>query len=127
MDKKTILIVEDELAEIQALSDKFSREGFAVLKTTNGEEGLITALKEHPDLILVDVLMPVMDGTAMIKELRKDTWGKRVPVIVLTNVEGDCKSMKEIVKEQKCRCYLIKSSWKIDDIVARAKKELGMA
>ena len=127
MKTETILIVEDEPSEMQALSDKFSLEGFSVIKAANGEEGLTTALEKHPDLILVDLIMPVMDGATMIKELRKDTWGKRVPVIVLTNVETDCKSMKEMVKERNCRCYLIKSSWKISDIVARAKKELGMA
>lgn len=126
MNKKTILIVEDEPAEMRALDDKLSREGFNIIRATNGKEGLETALEKHPDMILADVLMPVMDGFAMIKELRKDAWGKNAPVMILTNAKASCKKRREIASDRKCLCYLIKSGSRIQDIVERVKKELGV-
>lgn len=71
----TILIVEDDVPELNALRDKFTHEGFSILEAKNGEEGLATALREHPDLILLDIIMPVMDGMTMLVNLRKDPWG----------------------------------------------------
>ena len=87
MDKKKrsdirILIVEDEDSMLSALADKIRQAGFAEsLIARNGEEGLSLALSEHPDLLLVDILMPKMDGMTMIKQLRKDAWGKEVKII----------------------------------------------
>ena len=85
---KKILIIEDERPLLDALKKKLLLEGFSVLEATNGEVGLSKAVTEHPDLILLDILMPKMNGMAMIKKLRNDLWGANVPVIVLTNVES---------------------------------------
>lgn len=59
------------------------KEEFHALGAKDGEEGLELALKEKPDLILLDVIMPKMDGMTMMKKLRKDNWGKKVPIILL--------------------------------------------
>ncbi len=72
---KKILVVEDDVPELNALRDKFTREGFSILTAKNGEEGLAIALREHPDLILLDIIMPVMDGITMLVKLREDSWG----------------------------------------------------
>ncbi len=124
MQSKKILIVEDEQDLRQELVDKFTREGFVALRAKNGEEGLKIALVEHPDLILLDVVMPVMDGITMAKKLRQDKWGHNVPVIMLTNlsdVEKVSKAMESGIFE-----YLVKSDWKIQDVVKKVKEKLGL-
>ena len=123
---KKILIIEDELPMLKALSDKFGLEGFSVLEARNGEEGLDVALKTKPDLILLDLFMPVMDGKEMMEKLRRDEWGKNVPIIILTNLNPDDKTLNEIL-ESGPAYYFIKSKWRLEDLVARAKKELGIA
>lgn len=119
-----ILIVEDETSLRGALRDKLCLEGFTVLEAKNGQEGLAVALREHPDLILLDIIMPVMDGMTMLYELRKDPWGKDVKIILLTNLseaERVAESLRQGVYD-----YLVKSDWKLEDIVKKVKVKLGM-
>jgi len=123
MENKKILIIEDELPMLKALSDKFTREGFSVLEAQNGEEGLDVAIKTHPDLILLDLFMPIMDGKDMMKKLRNDSWGKNVPIIILTNLNPDDKTLNEIL-ESGPSYYFIKSKWKLEDLVRKVKEEL---
>lgn len=121
---KKILIVEDELSLRNALRDKLSREDFAVLEARNGEEGLAVALREHPDLILLDIIMPVMDGMTMMKKLRQEKeWGKNVPIILLTNLGSDDKTLKDVT-EDKPSYYLVKSNWTLRDVVEKIKELL---
>ncbi len=120
----TILIVEDEVSMLTALRDKFSREGFVVLQAKDGQEGLDSALTNHPDLILLDIIMPIMDGMTMLDKLRQDPWGKSVPVILLTNlseVDEVAASLRQGVYD-----YLVKSDWKLADIVNKVKHKLGV-
>ncbi len=126
MTKKsqTILIVEDEKPLIRALCDKFRHEGFNVLEARNGAEGLEVALREHPDLILLDIIMPVMDGVSMFKKLREDEWGKSVPVIMLTNLIYNEKIAEAIM--QGSHEYLVKSDFKLEDVVAKVRERLAM-
>src|SRR3989338_654249 len=86
---KKVLIVEDDPSMLLILSKTLAKEGFDVLKAENGQIGLNTALREHPDLIFLDVLMPVMDGMTTMKKLREDAWGATVPIVLLTNVNPD--------------------------------------
>ncbi|MDD3487510.1 MAG: response regulator [Candidatus Moranbacteria bacterium] len=122
--KKTILIVEDELPMLKALADKFTLEGFEILEARDGAEGLKTATEKKPDLIILDIFMPVMDGKAMLEKLRADEWGKTVPVIILTNLNPDDKTLDELMKNGPSY-YFIKSKWKLEELVAKVKKELG--
>jgi len=122
--KKTILIIEDELPMLKALSDKFSREGFEILEAKDGEEGLKAALEKKPDLIILDIFMPVMDGKMMLEKLRVDEWGKTVPVIILTNLNPDDKTLDELMKSGPSY-YFVKSKWKLEELVEKVKKELG--
>ena len=84
--KKSILIVEDELSLQKVLTEKLSHEGYLIIQASNGQEGLDSALREKPDLILLDILMPVMDGSAMLEKLRADEWGKKAKVIIIINL-----------------------------------------
>lgn len=120
---KKILIVEDEPGLLNALVDKFTHEGFVVLSAKDGQEGLEVALPEHPDLILLDIIMPVMDGMTMLRDLRKDPWGKNVPVILLTNLSEAEKVAESL--SQGVYYYLVKSDWKLEDIVKKVKEKLG--
>ena len=122
--KKTILIIEDELPMLKALSDKFSREGFETLEAKDGEEGLAIAISKKPDLIILDIFMPVMDGKIMFEKLRTDEWGKTVPVIILTNLNPDDKTLDALMKSGPSY-YFIKSKWKLEELVEKVKKELG--
>jgi DNA-binding response OmpR family regulator len=120
-DKK-ILIIEDEKALSQALFDKLERDGFIVIRACNGKIGLEMALEEKPDLILLDIVMPVMDGLTMLQELKKDDWGNKAKVIVLTNLY-DSEKVIDCV-EQGVTDYLIKTDWKLVDIIEKIKLKL---
>lgn len=120
--RQHILVIEDELPIIQALQDKFTRAGFEVSSAKNGKDGLEIALKEQPDLILLDLVLPKMDGMTMLKKLRDDEWGKDVPVIILTNL-SDMKKVDEAAKDYVFD-YLIKADWKIEEVVERVKERL---
>jgi DNA-binding response OmpR family regulator len=117
-----ILTVEDDSALRKALRDKFLEEGFEVLEAENGVKGLKAALTRHPALILADIIMPFMDGIEMLRELRKDEWGKHVPVIMLTNLSDQEKIAEAVVLGS--HEYIVKSDWRLEDIVALVKKHV---
>lgn len=121
---KHILIVEDESSLVRILADELRDQGFTVSTANNGQEGLTLALAEHPDLLLVDVVMPYMDGMTMVKKLREDTWGQLVPIIVLTNV-SDAKKIDESF-DRGVYDYIVKADWELQDIVRIAKARLAV-
>jgi len=83
---KKILIVDDSQELRKILVSALHTENITVIEAGDGEEGLEKALAERPDLILLDIVMPKIDGMAMLEKLREDAWGKDVQVIVLTNM-----------------------------------------
>lgn len=124
MSKKIVLITEDEPAMLNILTDKLHESGFETLQARNGEEGLHLALEHHPDLILLDILMPKVDGMTMMKTLREDSWGKTVPIIMLTNVSADTdEALQAIVKNQPAY-YLVKSNNTLEEVVEKVKEIL---
>jgi len=123
--KKTILIIEDELLQLKSLADEFTDEGFQVLKAQNGEAGLALALREHPDIILLDIVMPVMDGMTMLKKLRENVWGKGVPVILLTNLSADNDQRIKDITTTEPAYYLVKSNWALRDVVEKVRERLS--
>ncbi len=114
---KKILIVEDELAYVRLLRDKLGHN-YDVVHAGDGEEGLKQALKQKPDLILMDLRMPKMDGLAALKELRKDTYGKRVKVILLTNLEATDKVVIQVTKDLPVY-YFVKSDVELDYLLEK--------
>lgn len=122
--KQTILIVEDEILISNALRDKFSSEGFSILEARSGEQGLEVALAKHPDLILLDIILPGINGREMLNKLRKDAWGKDALVILLTNLNEPAKVSDELT--QNVPDYIVKSDWTLEDIVKKVKEDLGI-
>lgn len=80
-----IALIEDDQAISQMYRLKFEAEGFKVETAENGELGLELVKKMQPDIVLLDLMMPVMSGEEMLAKLRETAWGKRVKVIILTN------------------------------------------
>lgn len=122
LEPKSILIVEDEEILLQALHEKLSHKGYTILTASNGKEGLEVATTKHPDLILLDIVMPVMDGISMLKMLRSDTWGKTVPVLMLTNLVESHK--RDESNAHDVSDYLIKSDWSLEDLVKKIQETL---
>ncbi|HSW47810.1 MAG TPA: response regulator [Candidatus Saccharimonadales bacterium] len=123
-DKKIILIVEDEAPLLQAMRETFLENGYKVDNAKNGVEGLELAQRDRPDLIILDVLMPEMDGMTMIQSLRKEPWGVNVPVIILTNVNPESNKILDSIIKSKPAYYLIKSNVDLADIVEKVKSVL---
>jgi two-component system alkaline phosphatase synthesis response regulator PhoP len=121
--RKIVLVVEDEESLQLVLRDVLTAEGYKVIESKDGIEGLEASFSQHPDLILLDILMPKMDGLEMLKKLRADRWGKNVPVIVLTNL-SDNKDISQAVEENVFE-YFVKTDIKIDEVIARIREKIG--
>ena len=121
-----ILIVEDEVAMLNALVDNLQASGFGhILQARNGEAGLALALDEKPDLIILDIVMPRMDGMTMLKKLRQDERGKDLKVILLTNLAAD-ESITKGATIYEPSYYIIKSEHSIEDVIQKVKIVLNL-
>ena len=121
--KHRILVVEDEAPLRQVLKDNLEEEGFEVIDASNGAAGLKLAAKHRPDLILLDILMPQMDGMTMMEKFRTTKGGSRVPIMLLTNLAADKKIIKSLIKYMPVY-YFDKSSRTIAEIITRIKARL---
>ena len=111
----TILVADDDLDLLNTLVEALKNEHFNVIAANNGHDALDNALKQKPDLIIVDEIMPGITGIEVLEELRKDEWGKTAPVLMFTNVENTNhinSALKLGVSD-----YLIKSDLHISDII----------
>lgn len=124
-NKKIILVIEDEKSLREALDIKLTKNNFTVLDAENGKIGLELALLEHPDLIILDIKMPQMDGLHMLEKLREGVWGKTVPVIILTNVTSDNEQINKEITKYEPTFYFIKSDLKLEDLIEKIKERLG--
>ncbi len=122
-NQKKVLVIDDEKVLRELLLSKIGQAGFEVVGAADGDEGLKKALAEHPDLILLDIIMPKMDGITMLKKLREDVWGKIVPVIVLSNLNTAEAVEKSL--ESGAYDYLVKVDYSLDDLVGVVRKKLG--
>jgi DNA-binding response OmpR family regulator len=121
---KKILIVEDEKSLGDSLETKLKEEKFIVLRAENGEAGLKTAVAEKPDVVVLDLVMPVMDGKTMLHELRKIPGFEKLPVIVLTNV-GTVDNMRDTKFYDGASDFLIKTNVTLDEVASRVKQLTG--
>ena len=115
-NENTILIVDDELPLRQVLQDKFQREGFSVITASNGQEGFEKAKQQKPNIILMDIMMPLVNGFSMINLLRKEPDTKNIPVVVLTNFSEYQQKLAPV------QDFLLKNEWKMEHLVEHIKK-----
>lgn len=125
VQKKTILVVEDDTALRRILQDKLTTENFSVLTAADGEAALTVFFKNLPDLILLDIYMPKMNGIEMLEKLRSDKRGENVPVLLLTN-DDDPQDIKQTLKNN-ATDFLIKTDWSLEDVVGRIKEVLNIS
>lgn len=121
---KKILIVEDD-SFLQGLSaGKLSKEGFTVVTASTGEDAVKVADAEKPDFILLDLILPGMDGFAVLEKVRKNAALAKTPIIVFSNLPED----KDIIraKELGATDYMIKSNFTLDELAEKIKSMLGI-
>jgi two-component system, OmpR family, response regulator VicR len=123
MELKKILVVDDEDFIRDTLADKLLKSGFNTIKASDGEEAIAIALKDRPDLIVLDIVMAKMDGMTAMKKIREDAWGATVPIILLTQMEPDDQMLQEIV-ESRPTYYLVKNKFSLDEVVQKVKDRL---
>lgn len=124
-DKKAkVLIVDDDAFLSGIYATKLELEGFEVVAARDGEDGLKAAANEKPDLILLDVLMPKLDGFEVLKRLKSDDAIKGIPVIMLTNL-GQKEDIEKGMQEGAVD-YLIKAHFVPAEAVDKIKKVLNL-
>ncbi len=118
-----IAIIEDDQAISQMYRIKFEAEGFTVETAENGKLGLELSEKMRPDIILLDLMMPEMNGDDMLKALRKTEWGKNTRVVILTNM-GE-QEIPEEVKQLGVAAVILKADMTPRQVAELVKKQLG--
>jgi DNA-binding response OmpR family regulator len=122
-EAKKILIVEDEEPIARSYYDHLERQGYEVSLAEDGLKGLEQLEEFQPDLIILDLLMPNMDGREFLKELRAKDEGREMPVLVLTNFDSSdsAKDVFDVENED----YLLKVNTSLTDLHAKIKEVLG--
>lgn len=121
---KTILVVEDEMMLRKILLEKLTINGFKAIGAEDGEEGLRMALEKKPDLVLLDILLPKMDGIEVLKKLRASA-EKNIPVFILTNSQPDDYITTEVA-ELEPSYYLIKANLELEDLMNKIREKLNI-
>ncbi len=123
-----ILLVEDDAILVEMYQAKFELEGHEVRVATNGEECLQALDDYTPELILLDILMPKLNGFHVLKEIKKQPHLRQIPVILLTNLgEAEVDMNQELASALGVSDYLIKSRHTPDEVVTKAMKALTQA
>jgi len=117
-----ILIVEDETFLRQTIAAKLREKGHEVLEADNGKDGMDMALNNMPDLMLLDIVLPSVDGISVLSHLRQDDQAKNIPVIILTNLAEDDK-VKE-AEQMGAQAYVVKANSNLEDVIKLAEDEL---
>ncbi len=119
---KKILIIEDDLHLQSIYKESFGPLGVEILVATTGTQGLQIAREHHPDLIILDIMLPSgLNGFDVLEQLKRDEGLKAIPVVVLTNLDSERKTALDIGAVD----YLVKANTSIQNVVARVKGLLG--
>lgn len=123
--KRVIVLIEDEQGLSQSLSRALRDAGFECEVALNGEEGLEVVRARLPDLVLLDLILPGMNGVEVLRALKQDKKTLGIPVIVLTNIENS-QMISEVVSIAKTD-YLIKSNYSLDDVIVCVHRKIEEA
>ena len=120
---KTILFIEDESVLQKTFGEILKQEGYEMISALDGEIGLRLAKEKRPDLVLLDLILPKVNGFSVLKKIKEDKETKDIPVVVLTNLEG----LEDIDKalEMGATTYLVKANYSLEEVVTKIKKALG--
>lgn len=119
MNSKRVLIVDDDQFLVSALKERFEKIGFLTSTAYDGNEALEKVSKDSPDLILLDLIMPGMDGVSVLKKLKSDNKTKDIPIVILTNLVDD--SLASQIKEQGGSGYFLKNEHNFDAVIEAVK------
>lgn len=117
-----ILLIEDDPDQILLYKSKFELAGYQFLAAKKGGEGINSAQKEHPDIILIDVVLGEADGMKVLEELKKDPETKDIPAVVLTNLKK--RELAEKAYKLGACDYIVKSEVSLKDTLSRVEKFL---
>jgi len=119
-----ILVVDDDKLMVKMYQGKFEDDGFEVGTAVDGQTGFDKTIEFKPDLILLDIMMPKVDGLEMLKNLKSNQATKKIPVILLTNVGGSDEDVEKGLSLGAV-AYMIKAHYDAKDIVKKVKEILG--
>jgi len=119
---KKILVIEDEATLLKALVQVLTQSGYEAISAPDGEKGWELAQQEVPDLILLDIILPKMDGFEVLKQIKADAKTDHIPVIILTNL-GDLTNIQKAL-ELGANTYLVKADFHLDDVLAKVEQTL---
>ena len=114
-----ILLAEDDVFLLNMYAEKFRTESFDVIIADNGIKALKTAKDEIPDIMILDIMLPKMNGFEVLEDIRKDEEIKDTPVIILTNLESAGDVQKAI--ELGAKDYLVKANYKMKEVLEKIK------
>lgn len=120
---KKILFIEDESALQKTFGEILKQESYEVTSALDGEVGLKLAKRLKPDLILLDLILPKLNGFEVLEKLKEDPETKKIPVVVLTNLE-EVEDVEKAI-ELGATTYLVKESYSLEEVVEKIKKTLG--
>jgi CheY-like chemotaxis protein len=123
MEKRTVLVIEDSPQLAESLADMLAMKDLEAIIAQNGMEGISLALELKPNLILLDIRLPDIDGYAVYRQIRKDAWGAKVKIIIITASE----SIEVISKNINLppNYILFKPDWSVNDLLNRIEQELN--
>jgi len=125
-DKKIkILLAEDDKFIARAYTDGLTRSGYEVIAVTDGQEAIKQAKEKKPDIILLDLIMPVKNGFEALEEIKSDKNMKDVPVLILSNLGQDTDIKKG--RDLGAVDYLIKSDYSMTEVIKKINKYLNNA
>ena len=120
---KIVLVVEDEEVMIRVLTDNLSAENFGILVARDGEQAIKMLMTHKPDLVLLDLLMPKVNGYNVLGKLKADPDLSKIPVLVLSNL-GEFEDINKAM-ELGADDYIVKSHHSVSEIIEKVKKYLG--
>jgi DNA-binding response OmpR family regulator len=118
-----ILVVDDEQGIVDLLVDGLSDDGFDVISATNGAMALIQIYRDRPDLVVLDLMLPVVNGYEVLRELRGNPTTKNLPIIMLTAISSP--EVEKSVRQMRTDFYLTKP-WKLDSLLTEIRCALRM-
>jgi two-component system KDP operon response regulator KdpE len=117
MKKKSVLVIEDSSFLAESLVDMLELSNYQALVAPNGKEGVTIALSKKPDLILLDIRLPDIDGYEVYRRIRQTAWGKNALIVVLTASESSENISKNI--DLPSEFVLFKPEWSVVDLLAK--------